>query len=86
MNTEGAEAGERARGRIPRAEAPGGDPPRRVRCDTPVCPRAARLRGLASAGAPFGWPLVIGGALKASYDLLLLAMFRAARPPEERGS
>jgi len=31
----------------------------------------------------FGWPLVIGGALKAIYDLLLLAMFRHVRPPEE---
>jgi MFS family permease len=31
----------------------------------------------------FGWPLVIGGALKAVYDLLLLAMFRHVRPPEE---
>jgi predicted MFS family arabinose efflux permease len=32
----------------------------------------------------FGWPLVIGGAAKAVYDLLLLQMFRAIRPPEER--
>ena len=32
--------------------------------------------------SPFGWPLVIGGVLKAVYDLLLLAMFRAVRPPE----
>lgn len=32
----------------------------------------------------FGWPLVIGGTLKATYDLLLLAMFRHERPPEER--
>ena len=31
----------------------------------------------------FGWPLVIGGALKIVYDLLLLGMFRAVRPPEE---
>lgn len=31
----------------------------------------------------FGWPLVIGGTLKAVYDLLLLAMFRHVRPPEE---
>lgn len=31
----------------------------------------------------FGWPLVIGGTLKAAYDLLLLAMFRNVRPPEE---
>jgi MFS family permease len=34
--------------------------------------------------SPFGWPLLICGALKAIYDLLLLAMFRTTRPPEER--
>ncbi|MEQ1788317.1 MAG: MFS transporter, partial [Acidimicrobiales bacterium] len=32
----------------------------------------------------FGWPLIIGGVLKISYDLTLLAMFRDVRPPEER--
>jgi MFS family permease len=53
-------------------------------------------RSLASAISPsiagwlltlsgFGWPLVIGGAIKAVYDLMLLAMFRHVRPPEERG-
>jgi hypothetical protein len=31
----------------------------------------------------FGWPLVIGGVLKIAYDLLLLAQFRNAPPPEE---
>jgi len=31
----------------------------------------------------FGWPLIIAGTLKAIYDLLLLAMFRNIRPPEE---
>jgi len=31
----------------------------------------------------FGWPLVIGGSVKIVYDLLLLAMFRNVRPPEE---
>lgn len=51
-------------------------------------------RSLASALAPigagwmlehssFGWPLVAGGVLKAIYDLVLLAMFRDIRPPEE---
>jgi MFS family permease len=51
-------------------------------------------RSLASAMAPFlagwllersrfGWPLVIGGCLKALYDLILLAMFAGVRPPEE---
>ena len=31
----------------------------------------------------FGWPLIIGGALKATYDVLLLHNFRKVRPPEE---
>lgn len=31
----------------------------------------------------FGWPLLIGGAIKVAYDLLLLATFRDIRPPEE---
>ena len=35
--------------------------------------------------SPFGWSLVAAGALKAIYDLLLLAMFRHKRPPEEQG-
>jgi predicted MFS family arabinose efflux permease len=33
----------------------------------------------------FGWPLVIGGVLKAVYDLVLLWQFRSLRPPEEQG-
>ena len=51
-------------------------------------------RSLASAVSPllagyllgvssFGWPLLIGGVVKISYDALLLAMFRKVRPPEE---
>jgi MFS family permease len=51
-------------------------------------------RSLASAVSPliagyllgvstFGWPLVLAGGLKIVYDLLLLGMFRAVRPPEE---
>lgn len=51
-------------------------------------------RSLASAVGPliagyligissFGWPLVIAGVLKIIYDFLLLAAFRAVRPPEE---
>ncbi|MGH2535281.1 MAG: MFS transporter [Thermomicrobiales bacterium] len=51
-------------------------------------------RSLAAAGSPFlsgyllslttfGWPLLIGGALKAIYDVLLLVMFQKVRPPEE---
>lgn len=52
-------------------------------------------RSLASALSPslsgwmlglstFGWPLVIGGALKATYDLLLLHQFQSIKPPEEQ--
>lgn len=33
---------------------------------------------------PFGWPLLISGSLKITYDLLLLALFRNQRPPEEQ--
>jgi MFS family permease len=33
--------------------------------------------------SPFGWPLVVCGGLKIVYDLVLLAMFRHERPPEE---
>ena len=51
-------------------------------------------RSLASSGGPviagallgattFGWPLVIAGALKIAYDLLLLRRFRGVRPAEE---
>jgi MFS family permease len=64
----------------------------------PERPAAASLtavpRSLASAVSPiiagylislsnFGWPLLIGGALKIAYDLTLLRMFRHIRPPEE---
>jgi hypothetical protein len=31
----------------------------------------------------FGWPLIVGGVLKAAYDLALLAQFRAVAPREE---
>jgi MFS family permease len=52
-------------------------------------------RSLASAVSPmlagylltlsaFGWPLVLGGLVKALYDILLLLNFRSLRPPEER--
>jgi MFS family permease len=33
--------------------------------------------------SPFGWSLAAAGALKIAYDLMLLAMFRKIRPPEE---
>lgn len=32
----------------------------------------------------FGWPLILGGTLKAIYDVLLLLQFRDLRPPEEQ--
>jgi MFS family permease len=32
----------------------------------------------------FGWPLLIGGALKGIYDLVLLGMFQHVWPPEEQ--
>ena len=65
----------------------------------PERPAAASVtsvpRSLASAVSPllagsllsattFGWPLLIAGAVKIAYDLMLLAMFRTVRPPEER--
>ncbi|MEJ7724559.1 MAG: MFS transporter [Ilumatobacteraceae bacterium] len=31
----------------------------------------------------FGWPLIIGGSMKITYDLLLLHQFSEVRPPEE---
>ncbi len=51
-------------------------------------------RSLATAIAPvlsgwmlslsgFGWPLILGGAIKLAYDAGLLAMFRKVKPPEE---
>jgi predicted MFS family arabinose efflux permease len=41
------------------------------------------LAGALLAASGFGWPLVLAGGLKIVYDLLLLAMFRHVRPPEE---
>jgi len=42
------------------------------------------LAGSLLATSSFGWPLVLAGALKIVYDLLLLGLFRRVRPPEER--
>jgi hypothetical protein len=42
------------------------------------------LSGYLLGLSPFGWPLVIGGALKGIYDVLLLLMFKAVKPPEEQ--
>jgi MFS family permease len=41
------------------------------------------VAGYLLGASPFGWPLVIAGALKIAYDLMLLAMFGKVRPPEE---
>jgi len=43
------------------------------------------LAGWLLGHSTFGWPLVIGGSLKAVYDLGLLRQFRDVRPPEEAG-
>ena len=43
------------------------------------------LAGLLLTGSSFGWPLLIAGGVKITYDLLLLALFRKVRPPEESG-
>jgi MFS family permease len=41
------------------------------------------LAGFLLTISPFAWPLMIGGGLKITYDLLLLLMFRTVKPPEE---
>jgi MFS family permease len=43
------------------------------------------LAGFLLTVSPFAWPLMIGGGLKITYDLLLLVMFRTVKPPEEQG-
>jgi MFS family permease len=44
------------------------------------------LSGIMLGLSTFGWPLVVAGATKTVYDLALLVMFRAVRPPEEAQS
>jgi MFS family permease len=41
------------------------------------------LAGWMLEHSTFGWPLICAGALKATYDLLLLAQFRHVRPGDE---
>ena len=41
------------------------------------------IAGLLLLSSFRGWPLVICGVLKITYDLLLLALFRHVKPPEE---
>jgi predicted MFS family arabinose efflux permease len=43
------------------------------------------LTGYLLEGTTFGIALLIAGCVKIAYDLLLLATFRAVRPPEEMG-
>jgi predicted MFS family arabinose efflux permease len=40
------------------------------------------LSGMMLAASSFGWPLVVGGAAKAVYDLVLLRQFGHSRPTE----
>jgi hypothetical protein len=42
------------------------------------------LAGWMLSRSTFGWPLIVGGGLKATYDVILLALFRDHPPPEER--
>jgi hypothetical protein len=42
------------------------------------------LAGALFAASSRAWPLLICGALKIVYDLLLLLQFRGVKPPEER--
>jgi MFS family permease len=43
---------------------------------------APLIAGALLARTSFGWPLIIGGALKAAYDIVLLVQFRAFVPRE----
>jgi MFS family permease len=43
---------------------------------------APMIAGALLEKSSFGWPLIVGGALKAAYDLVLLAQFRAVTPRE----
>jgi MFS family permease len=42
------------------------------------------LAGAMLARSTFGWPLIVAGSLKITYDLLLLKAFGSVRPPEEQ--
>lgn len=44
---------------------------------------APMIAGALLEKTTFGWPLIIGGALKAAYDLVLLVQFRAVQPRED---
>ena len=42
------------------------------------------IAGWLMTASAFAWPLLIGGGLKATYDLLLLWRFQRVKPPEEQ--
>ncbi|HEX5369886.1 MAG TPA: MFS transporter, partial [Dehalococcoidia bacterium] len=44
---------------------------------------APALGGFLLSQTTFGWPLVLGGAVKIVYDIVLLAMFANLRPDDE---
>ncbi len=44
---------------------------------------APLLAGVMLEHSSFGWPLLVGGFLKALYDVLLLIQFRSLKPPGE---
>ncbi|HLF77064.1 MAG TPA: MFS transporter [Dehalococcoidia bacterium] len=44
---------------------------------------APALGGYLLSQTTFGWPLILGGVIKAIYDLLLLAQFQHQKPEEE---
>ena len=43
---------------------------------------APLIAGALLSRTSFGWPLIIGGALKAVYDIVLLIQFRSVVPRE----
>jgi predicted MFS family arabinose efflux permease len=44
------------------------------------------ISGYLLSVSTFGWPLLIGGVVKAAFDILLLLKFQKVRPPEEMAS
>ena len=46
-------------------------------------PRSVAIRRHSPVRTIFGWPLVIGGTLKAVYDLVLLLQFRGVATRED---
>jgi predicted MFS family arabinose efflux permease len=46
---------------------------------------APLFTGAILANPVFGWPFLLAGGLKVIYDLLIFAVFRKVKPPEEQG-